>query len=166
VRHKLATAKVCDWCGGEFEQLYDWAGTQRFYCSGKCRALGYKAERVWEEWVLLRVLGKAYSVIEAAGLNFELEVRRGDFPGLPAVRAEWKQFIRWAGRFLVDEAGVGAVPAENGAAEVAGEHAAAEVELPEPPEPEAAPIAAKKPRGRKKRAADRSSFSRGNESGA
>jgi hypothetical protein len=100
---KSGIEKRCDWCGVEYEARHEWEGTAHFYCSGRCRAAGYAAEHVRTDWLLRRVLGKAYAVIEGAGLNFELEVRRSGYPGVKAVRAEWRQFARWAKRFEVND---------------------------------------------------------------
>ena len=83
-------------------------GTEHFYCSGRCRAAGYAAEHVRTDWLLMRVLGRAYAVIEGAGLNFDLELPRSGYPGRKAVRAEWRQFAQWAKRFEVNDVSNGA----------------------------------------------------------
>jgi hypothetical protein len=100
--------KVCEWCGVRYGARHEWGSTEHFYCSGRCRAAGYAAEHVRMDWLLIRVLGKAYAVIEGAGLNFNLELPRSGYPGRKAVRAEWRQFSQWAKRFEVNDVSNGA----------------------------------------------------------
>jgi hypothetical protein len=93
--------KVCEWCGKGFRQMHEWGGGARAYCSGKCRMSGYQDGKSRAEWLLMRVLGKAYSVIAENKFNFDLEIDREGYPGRSAVTGEWKQMVSWAEKFLV-----------------------------------------------------------------
>lgn len=62
----------------------------------------------------MRVLGRAYAVISEAGLNFDLEVNRSEYPGKAGVLAEWKQFTKWGERFVVSGAGSAEAVKESG----------------------------------------------------
>jgi hypothetical protein len=94
--------KVCEWCGVEYEQAHEWGGGSRAYCSGRCRTSGYQDGKSRGEWLLMRILSKAYTVIAENRFNFDLEVPREGYPGRAAVGAEWKQMVAWAEKFLVD----------------------------------------------------------------
>jgi hypothetical protein len=102
-RQRSIITKICEWCGKEFVQRHQKVGTAHFYDSAKCRALAYQGEHQFGDWLLLKILGKAYSVIQEGGLNFELEVPRSAYPGSKAARAEYRQFLGWAQRFAVDD---------------------------------------------------------------
>ena len=97
----MAVSGICDYCGEEVVQKYRRAGTQRLYHAGKCRALGEKAEHDFNDWVLMQLLGRAYQVIKTRGLNYNIEIRRESYPGGKNARAEWREFVKWAQRYLV-----------------------------------------------------------------
>src|SRR5262245_25794917 len=91
--------QVCEWCGERFMRRE--LEAEHYYCSGRCRAGAYQEVHARGDWLLMRVLERAYKVMQEAGINFEMEVDMGGYPGRKALRAEWNQFEEWVRRFAV-----------------------------------------------------------------
>ena len=98
----IGKERECEVCGKVYEVRRGDKRRVGDYCGQRCREVGKEEERSYGEWVMMRVLGEAYRELVAGGRNFELVVDGSKYPGRRGMRREWREFMEWGGKFVVN----------------------------------------------------------------
>lgn len=104
---------ACGICGKPAEESEKRKEGMPLFCSNRCRVRAYDDWHQRTDWLMLRVLAAAYQQIRAAGLNFELSVDMGEYPGRDGMRPEYKEFGAWVRRFVKQESTNGVASEET-----------------------------------------------------